>query len=385
MGNIEVLKWLNFFSGFRLFSGIAILYFTHVTGSFALGMSIFSVATISSALSELPTGIFSDRIGRRKTVIYGTIFSVLSLVLYAVGISYWFLFIGAVMEGVSTAFFSGNNDALLYDTLAVQKKEHEYSEHLGKINSTEQSALAIAGVLGGFIAIFSFQLIMWISVIPQIICLVLVFRLHEVKEVKKESTNIYFHLKEAFLNFVRNRNLRLLSIASMLGYAVGEASFQFQAAFYNTLWPIWAIGIAKTFSFIGGSASFYISGKFIKKYTALRLLLASNIYNRIIGIVSVVFPSFISPILMTSTSLLYGISSVSKNTLMQKEFKHEQRATMGSLNSFGGSILFGIFALLLGFAADQLSPAKALLYSQFLLFPVMGIYFFLFKKDKNLV
>jgi hypothetical protein len=226
---------------------------------------------------------------------------------------------------------------------------------------------------------------MWISVIPQIICLVLVFRLHEVKEVKKESTNIYFHLKEAFLNFVRNRNLRLLSIASMLGYAVGEASFQFQAAFYNTLWPIWAIGIAKTFSFIGGSASFYISGKFIKKYTALRLLLASNIYNRIIGIVSVVFPSFISPILMTSTSLLYGISSVSKNTLMQKEFKHEQRATMGSLNSFGGSILFGIFALLLGFAADQLSPAKALLYSQFLLFPVMGIYFFLFKKDKNLV
>jgi hypothetical protein len=40
------------------------------------------------------------------------------------------------MEGVSTAFFSGNNDALLYDTLAVQKKEHEYSEHLGKINST---------------------------------------------------------------------------------------------------------------------------------------------------------------------------------------------------------------------------------------------------------
>ncbi len=80
--NVKLLKWFNFFSDFSLFSPIAILYFTQITGSFALGMSIFSVGMISAALFEVPTGIFSDKIGRKKTITLGaisTIFCMLRL------------------------------------------------------------------------------------------------------------------------------------------------------------------------------------------------------------------------------------------------------------------------------------------------------------------
>lgn len=170
----------------------------------------------------------------------------------------------------------------------------------------------------------------------------------------------------------------------MLGFAIGESTFQFQAAFYNTIWPVWAIGLAKTLSFGGGSISFFLSGKIIRKYTAIKLLLFSNISYRIVGFISTGFPTVFSPLLMSSTSLLYGVSSVSKNALMQKEFRDKQRATMGSLNSFGGSILFGLFSFLLGFGADLFTPAKALLISNFLLLPIIGIYYFMFKKDKNI-
>jgi hypothetical protein len=61
-----------------------------------------------------------------------------------------------------------------------------------------------------------------------------------------ESGNIYVHLQSAVKNFTQNKKLRLLSISSILGYAFGEAGYQFQSAFYSTLWPIWAIGLAKT-------------------------------------------------------------------------------------------------------------------------------------------
>src|SRR3989338_9127881 len=115
--NIRILAWFNFFSSFRLFAAILIIYFQRVTGSYALGMSIISVVFISTAIFEIPTGIFSDRIGRKNTMILGALSGVLAVVFYAIGISYWILVVGAIFEGLGRSFFSGNNTSLLHDTL----------------------------------------------------------------------------------------------------------------------------------------------------------------------------------------------------------------------------------------------------------------------------
>ena len=53
----------------------------------------------------------------------GTLFAVISAVLYAVGLNYWYLFFGAIAEGVSKVWYSGNNDALLQDSLRVLGKK----------------------------------------------------------------------------------------------------------------------------------------------------------------------------------------------------------------------------------------------------------------------
>jgi len=59
----------------------------------------------------------------------------------------------------------------------------------------------------------------------------------------------------------------------------------------------------------------------------------------------------ISPILMVFTSLIYGIGQVSQKTLLQKEFTDHQRATMGSLDSLLGSIMFAIVSVSIGYFA----------------------------------
>ena len=56
--NIKILTWFNFFTDFLLYAPVAIIYFERITGSYALGMSIFSIIMIGSALFEVPTGIF---------------------------------------------------------------------------------------------------------------------------------------------------------------------------------------------------------------------------------------------------------------------------------------------------------------------------------------
>src|SRR5258706_1204782 len=108
--NIRLLTFFNFFLDFRLFAPVAVLYFQHVNGSFALGMSVFSLVFLSSAFFEIPRGIFSDKIGRKKTIVLGTLATISSLIFYAWGASALVLYIGAIFEGLGRSLYSGNNE-----------------------------------------------------------------------------------------------------------------------------------------------------------------------------------------------------------------------------------------------------------------------------------
>ena len=382
--NIRLLSWFNFFTDFKFYAPIAILYFAQVSGSFALGMGIFSIATISSALLEIPTGIFSDKIGRHKTIILGGLAAVISSVFYAIGGSFLILAIGSFFLGLCTAFYSGNNDALLYDTLSEKNEQHKFGEFYGKISKMSQIALGISAAIGAILLIKgSFSVLVWLSVIPQVFCLLISFWFKEPTVNSRKSGNIYAHLKEAFFGFMHNPKLRLLSLSSILGYGFGEVSYQFQSAIYNLVWPAWAIPIAKIFSNIGATISFHFSGKTIKKFGELKMLLAGSIYGRIITTIAVIYPTVLTPVLMSSTSLLFGSTVVAKNSLMQKEFRQEQRATMGSLDSFVGSLFFGLVAFCLGLLADKLSPIMALLILQVFQLSILVVYIKLFKYHRN--
>lgn len=360
--NLRLLAWFNFWLDFRLYAPVMVIYFSQETGSYALGMSILSIIMLSSALLEVPTGVFSDRIGRKRTVVIGAAASVVSIVFYAIGGAYPILVIGAIFEGLSRSFFSGNNDAMLHDTLTETGQIDDYQEFLGRTSSMFQFALATASILGGIIAAWSsFEVVMWLSVIPQVFCLLISLQFIEPKIYTRESGNIYAHLREAVHNLVSNRRLRWFSAASILTFAVGEASFQFRAVFIQMLWPLWAIGFSRTIAAGLAAFSFYLSGRLIKRFGERKLLTGSVFYSETIVLLSTLFPTVLSPILMGTTSIFFGVKTVSLGGLMQREFTPQQRATMGSLNAFAGSIAMAAVSLLLGFLADRLGVVAALL------------------------
>lgn len=379
--NIKLFEWHEFFVNFVLWAPLAIIYFAKVTGSYALGLSVFSVVQLSAAIFELPTGILSDFVGRRKTMILGALFYVLAFVFYAVGQFYLVLIFGAIFEGLARSFYSGNNEALLYDTLKKEEKTDELASVMGKIGSMSQWGLAVAGLLGGIVASWSLNLVMWLSVIPQLICLILAWMIVDSGVVKNEESNIYSHLKESITNFLKNERLRFLSLSDILGFGMGEAAFQFRSAFVASLWPVWAIGIAQVLSNIGAAISFRFAGVWIKKYRAIVMLLVGNIYSKVAYLIALLFPTVLSPILMSTTSLFFGVGTVAKSSLLQEEFSDKQRATMGSLNSFVGSIFFAIFAVLLGVFADMTTPRMALIVVIVLQFSTLWIQWRLFKKE----
>lgn len=379
--NIKLLTWFNFFTDFKLYAPLAIIYFSQVTGSYALGTSIFSIVFISSAIFEIPTGILSDYIGRKNTVVLGAICSILFVIMYALGSSYIILVFGAILEGLARSFYSGNNDALLHDSLSESGSEGEYHHFLGRVSAMFQIALGVSAILGSIIAHFYFPAVFWASVIPQVFCLGLALKMKEPKFHKSgQSGNIYNHMKESFQLFLKNPKLRLLSLSSILGFGFGESSFLFRGAFFASVWPVWAIGIASFLSNFGATIGFYISGKIIDRFGAPKALILGSIYCRFIALLALFFPSPASPVMMTTTSIHFGISSTAKGSLMQKEFTDVQRATMGSLNSFARSICFAITTFSLGLIADRLSPRMGLILLESLMLVNVYIYWRLLKQ-----
>jgi MFS family permease len=85
--NVRLLHIHNFLTDFCPQWPFLIIYFADITGSYTTGMSILALETVAAALFDIPTGIFSDKMGRRLTMASGSISCALGLACYAWGLS----------------------------------------------------------------------------------------------------------------------------------------------------------------------------------------------------------------------------------------------------------------------------------------------------------
>ncbi len=358
--NIRLLMAFNFFVDFRIYAPFAIIYYTSITNSIALGMSIFSITILSSIISEIPTGIISDNIGRKRTMILGALSFILAVLFYVIASSYFILAIGAIFEGIAYAFYSGNNDALLYDILENEKQTKELSKYIGKTQSMFQLALAISCLLGGALSLISIKTTVMLTLIPKTLCLLFVLFIDEPKKQSKIN-NPFLHFKDSLKTFWKNRKLRKFSINSAINSSVIESSYDISSIFINLLWPVWAIGIHKFIRHVCGTIGFWLSEKIIKKIKIRKSLVLSNSFMSLFNLIALIFKSIFSPILIALSSLGLGLNDTSVITTKQLQYKDKYRATMGSIDNLIYSIMYTIIAMILGFIADYSNVTIAMI------------------------
>lgn len=381
-GNVKLLSLFYVCYNFRLYSVLAVIYFYQITHSYTLALSIFSISQISQGLFEIPLGYYSDKYGRSNCLRVGALTSLLSIIIYAFSHNYWLLILGAIFEGINFASFSGNNDALLYETLQESNKISEYHHEYGKMNSWLELSGFLGVFFGSLIAIKSISLLFTLSILPRLLATIFSFGFVDPKVKKEKINSISLHFKDSWKIYKNNLKVRLLSIADIIGY-IGGVIWNFQSAFYNLFLPIWATNMVMSVNFFTSFISFRLSGKLIRKYKTIKVLFYSEIYSRILTLFAHIFPTIASPFIIAMASVSYGPSTVAKSTILQNEFTNDQRATITSINSFIGNIIYSIFAIFVGIVADNFGVAKSLLIVQLLLISISVIYYKIFRNKKN--
>lgn len=380
--NVLLLSLIQFFNQINFYSVIIILYFTDITGSYMLGMSIFSITTISTAILEIPTGILSDKIGRKKTIVIGSICSIVSNTILLLAKNYNLLIIYALFSGLEKALFSGNNDAYVYDNLKLEAGENRYVGVIGKVKSMTYLASAISALVGGILLfIFSYKLVIAISIIPKIIQFLVSIRL---EEIKKYNTNNNFikNVKIPFKEVIKNPILMKKILADSIMKSINESCYQFRTNFYKMVWSEWALGIPRILSNIGACISNWIGERVISKMNRKNIFIISNSYSIFTNILGISLQNVLSPIIMVSNSLFQ--TEYIDAEIEQKLYKDEYRASMGSIKSLFENCIFSIFSIFLGILADNFSVIIAFIIFQLLrIIPLVMTVKIVKKMEKN--
>ena len=116
---------------------------------------------------------------------------------------------------------------------------------------------------------------------------------------------------------------------------------------------LWALGVYKAINNCLGFFGFWFSGRIVDRFKETYVLAIQQAYWLVSQTIGLILSNVMSPLLFMSSSIIFGPGIVARDHLLQKEFTDEQRATMGSVATLAGSIVYAITALCIGIIADH--------------------------------
>lgn len=143
---IKLSKWL------MLIMPIVVLFYNENHLDTYQIYLLHAAYSISVACFEIPSGYMADVIGRKTTLIAGSLLGTVGFVVLAASDSFGGFFIAELILGLGGSFISGSDSALLYDSLAAEHKQHYYLRYEGRITALGNFAETVAAIGGGLLA-----------------------------------------------------------------------------------------------------------------------------------------------------------------------------------------------------------------------------------------
>lgn len=170
--NIALYPWFQFARNLVFWQAVWFLFFQSQLSP-AEAILLYAIYDIGTTVLEVPSGYLSDRIGRRITLILASLATVIGTALLSFGDGFLMFALAQVCLGASTAFNSGTDSALLYESLAANERENEIEAQELKAWRYSFTSLALSAVAGGGLAYFDQTLPFVLSMVTALVALAL--------------------------------------------------------------------------------------------------------------------------------------------------------------------------------------------------------------------
>jgi MFS family permease len=337
---------------------------------------IQSIYSITIALIEIPSGYVADVLGRKKSMIIGTFFGFLGMIIYATSYGFDGFLFAALSLGVGQSFISGSDTALMYDSLFQLNRSKDFIKFEGRTISMGNFAEAVAGFIGAYFLTQStyripFYYQIGIAFIGFVIALSLVEPASQkIKDGKaKPWKNIKLILRYSLFE---NATLRLYILYSaIMGTATLTIAWfaqplldalSIEGKYNGIIFGVLNLAVAFTAYY-----AHYIEQKIKTKIILISvLILISGSY-----LILSQHLAFWSLGVLLLFYLVRGIATPILRDYQNRHTPSEMRATVMSIRSFIIRVLFAILSPIIGYLAEIYSLEKAILFSG-ILFLILG-------------
>lgn len=313
---------------------------------------IFSVATL---IMEYPSGYISDHLGYRFSLLLASVLGVAGWGFYTVADTFAGVLLAEILLGISFAFISGADSALLFESLRQDGRETEYARCDGRMNGFAQAGEAAGALFAGLLYAAAPLLPFFIQIGIWLLALALC---RTFKEPPREphaapASHVRAALRTCRLALIDHREMRYtMLLATVLGLAsyfpVWLIQPYMQESRVPLAWfgPVWA-GANLTvalFSLLSHRIHFRLGEN------GMAVLFLSLIVTGYLGLgLTGGVWSFLFYYLLTA---MRGLQGPMLRTRLQNVSSRENRASILSLKSLIFRLLFVASGPLVGHLAD---------------------------------
>ena len=357
--NVTLYPWYIAFFGMMAWLPVFFLFFSeHLTLEQVLQLeALYYLAVV---LLEVPSGYFSDTVGRRPTLLVSSVALCLAYTCFLIGDSFSLFAAGQILLAVSFAFKSGTDTSFHYDSLAAIDRVDEYGDREAVAGRNGLIASSIAVFLGGALGLISLRLAYALSLLGALGALGVAFYFREPMS-GGESAGVLKQLRLT-VAYVRQPVLFWLMAFAVLMTILNHIPYEFYQPYINLLGaeggffagrtPLIA-GIVMGLSTLLGS---WAAGNSIwirdRIGIGRTLLLATSLQTSLIALMGFVLSPVIVPFILLR-AIPGSLAMAPLNAAIAPRVPQAQRATYLSIQSLAGRLAFSATLFLLSTSAQE--------------------------------
>ena len=216
---ITKLSLMNFFLNLFFLSPVAVFFYRQRGLNYFQILALESILVLFIFLFEVPTGLFADKFGRKKSIVIGTLLLALEPVIFLFANSFLWFAIAFAISGIGITFHSGSIEALIYDYLKSKNKENQMEKAMGSFGSASLVAMVVASTVGSFIAkdllMSQFIFLILMTAGAMFIGFIISLLIKDTKQKEVEEENPITLLKEGVKLIKNNKSLLHIILLSM--------------------------------------------------------------------------------------------------------------------------------------------------------------------------
>jgi len=359
MNQINKFYLASFLKNQIYFVPIIVLFFQDLSLNYTQIFWIFTAGAAFAFLIEIPTGIFADFFGNRRSIIISKLLIFFSFIVFGLAFNFWSLLIANLIYELGKSFRSGTETAYVFNYLKEKPNTPSYT--LVKANQKFYARISesLGALIGGFLAYkLGFSWVFFIAAIPALINFIFALSWDRIsesgRELQKSLRGSVLFARDAFKELWANKIARsvVLNISFFAASFVALDKFVqpymknagLDLQYFGPIYAVFLIIIAFLVRFASQMEDKW-GGERIMNYSGLLAFIP-------LIILATGLSSLWAVALFFLVLMIANFRSPVANNLFHEQVSAKNRATMGSILALFESINKLWILPIIGYLAD---------------------------------